>query len=146
MTSRSVFQNTTKRFRAVVVAVVEVVRALFRNSVGAGEAVFLPVEEMAEALTSDYYEDLFIGVAVDVDDQTVVLYRATGALLLVPVSWFKGGPKSPKPDLSRPAVIDGGQTICLGDFEAAADAILYEFDANYRKRARKNRIEKGKKG
>jgi hypothetical protein len=38
------------------------------------------------------------------------------------------------PDPSRLAFIDGGNTVRLGDYEAAADAILYEADPDYRSR------------
>jgi hypothetical protein len=40
------------------------------------------------------------------------------------------------------SVVDGGQTVRLGEFEAAADAILYAFDAEARRRAKQRSIEK----
>jgi len=38
------------------------------------------------------------------------------------------------------AVIDHGQTVCLGAFEASADAILYEFDDEYRRRVKRRAL------
>jgi len=38
------------------------------------------------------------------------------------------------PDLSRLAFNDCGNTVRLGDYEAAADAILYEADPDFRSR------------
>jgi DNA-binding Xre family transcriptional regulator len=39
-------------------------------------------------------------------------------------------------------VADSGQTIRLGDFEVAADAILYELDPEARRRAKERNIAK----
>lgn len=41
-------------------------------------------------------------------------------------------------------IIDSGQTIKLGDYEAAADAVLYEFDAEFRKQEKKRRVSADK--
>lgn len=40
-----------------------------------------------------------------------------------------------------PLVRDGGQTIRLGEYEAAVDALLYEVDPGYRKRAKRRELE-----
>ena len=45
-----------------------------------------------------------------------------------------------KRDFSKVRVTDFGRTIALGDYEAAADAILYESDSEYRKKV--NRLRK----
>ena len=49
------------------------------------------------------------------------------------------------PDHSKFGVENYGHTIRLGDYEAAADAILYEVDPEFRKRenAKRRREEKG---
>jgi hypothetical protein len=49
------------------------------------------------------------------------------------IQWFKLRPKTPRPDFTAFAVTDFGQTIQLGEYEAAADAILYEFDEEARR-------------
>jgi len=48
---------------------------------------------------------------------------------------------SPDPDFAKFAVTDYGQTVRLGDYEASADAILYEFDEDYRIRVKKRSLE-----
>ena len=45
------------------------------------------------------------------------------------------------PDPSRLSVEEYGQTIRMGEYEAAFNAILYERDARYRRRARKRMIQ-----
>jgi lambda repressor-like predicted transcriptional regulator len=39
---------------------------------------------------------------------------------------------------------DYGHTVCLGDYEAASDAILYEADADYRRKTRKKLLAEEK--
>lgn len=43
------------------------------------------------------------------------------------------------PDFTRLRLTDHGRTVALGDYEAAADAILYELDPDYRRRLKKQR-------
>ena len=43
------------------------------------------------------------------------------------------------PDFARLRLTDYGRTIALGDYEAAADAVLYELDTDYRRRLNKQR-------
>jgi len=60
--------------------------------------------------------------------------------LVVPLTWFRVRPDGPRPDLSDLAVTDFGQTIRLGEYEAATDAILYEFDDDSRWWAKKRQL------
>jgi DNA-binding Xre family transcriptional regulator len=53
---------------------------------------------------------------------------------LEPLTAFEKSGDGVRPDFARFAVADYGQTIRLGDYEAAADALLYEFDPQYRRR------------
>ncbi len=120
----------------------ELVHALFRFVVAVEDAgMLLPPEEMAEVFASPHRNDLFIGGAVDAADRVLVLYRGDLESLVVPLGWFarKGGPQA---DASDFAVTDFGQTVRLGPFEAAADAILYEFDVEARRRAKVREIER----
>ena len=68
------------------------------------------------------------------------LYRANLERLAVPPDWFRSGGKGSKLNLSAFKVTDFGQTVCFGDFEIATDAILYEFDAEARKRMREREL------
>jgi hypothetical protein len=50
----------------------------------------------------------------------------------VPFSFFAPSGDGTKPDFSKVRVTDIGHTVALGDYEASADAILYEADRAYR--------------
>jgi hypothetical protein len=54
--------------------------------------------------------------------------------LSVPLWTFRPSGTGATPDPSRLAFADCGNTVRLGDYEAAADAILYEADSDYRSR------------
>jgi hypothetical protein len=116
--------------------------AIFRFVVSTDEgARLLPSDELAEVLGSPRREDLFLGATVASDDAAVILYRGSLEPVVVPLVWFRARPGGPKADSSRLAIEDFGQTVRLGDYEAATDAVLYEFDHAYRRRAKKRRFE-----
>jgi hypothetical protein len=120
----------------------ELLGALFRVVVAPGGGTkVLPLDEIKEVLTADHPEDYFIGGVVDVEDRAVVLYRGNLERLVVPLAWFKHGRRSPKPAFDDFEVIDGGQTIRFGDYEAATDAILYDFDRASRQRMKQREID-----
>jgi len=115
--------------------------AIFRFVVSADEGIrLLPTDQLALVLGSPNREDLFVGGAVAPDDATVILYGGSLEPLLVPLAWFRVRRGGPRPDPSRLTIADFGQTIRLGDYEAATDAILYEFDDAYRRRTKKRQI------
>jgi hypothetical protein len=91
-------------------------------------------EELAEVLASENRHDLFIGGFVDPETETLVLYRGDFERLLVPLSIFKAFGNGPEPDPSALSILDCGQTVGLGDYQAASDAILYEVDPDHRRR------------
>jgi hypothetical protein len=101
----------------------------------------LPIEEIAEIFASPESEDSIIGGIVDKENDSVILYRGNLEPITLPLSWFKAGPNSPQPDPGDFEVIDFGQTIRLGEFEAGTDAILYEFDPLFRRRDKERRID-----
>ncbi len=119
----------------------ELLHALFRVVVAPEDGVrLLPQSELAEVMADDRADDLLIGGVVDADDKAVVLYRGNLERLVVPFAWFKVRPRGPRPDFKAFAVIDFGQTVQLGDYEASVDAILADFDADARKRMRSREI------
>jgi hypothetical protein len=119
------------------------VHAHFRFVVSAGDGVRLsPIAELIEVLGSDKRADLFIGGVVLAAQSALLLYRGNLEPITVPFNWFASRPGSPDPEVTQFAITDYGQTVRLGDYEAAADAILYEFDEDYRHRAKKRRLEK----
>ena len=97
----------------------------------------LPAEELVEVFASPRRDELFVGGVVNVQDEVVVLYRGSMEPLLVPTSWFAPAGDGTAPDFADFSIDDFGQTVRFGPYEAAADAILYEHDADYRRRARK---------
>jgi hypothetical protein len=101
----------------------------------------LPMGELAEVLSSANRADLLIGAAVAPTDAAVVLYRGNLEPLVAPLAWFRARPDGPAPDPHDLAVTDFGQTIRLGAYEAAVDVLLYEFDEDYRRRAKKRQVE-----
>jgi hypothetical protein len=121
----------------------ELLHALFRVVVAPEDGVhLLPLEELAEVVADERAEDLFIGGVVDKDDNAVVLYRGDLNRVVVPLTWFNAKSSASQPDFDDFAVTDCGQTVRFGDYEAAADAILYEFDGDARRRMRDREIEK----
>jgi hypothetical protein len=121
-----------------------VLAAWFRHVVFASGGVStLKTSEMLAVLRSSNRDELLIGGAYDRVENVVVLYRGNLEPLVIPASWFKAAaPKRPaRIDLKRLSIADHGQTVRLGTYEVSADAILYEFDENYRKLAKKRAID-----
>lgn len=102
---------------------------------------FLEPQELAEALLAENRRDLLIGCLVDRDSKTVILWRGDLEPLTVPFAAFPKSADGIKPNFASAAVVDYGQTLQFGEYEAAADAILYEFDADYRRRIKKERAK-----
>lgn len=115
--------------------------ALFRYVVTATDQFrLLELDELMEVLTSPGREDLIIGGAVDRERGAVLLYRGSVEPLIVPLAWFRNKSSEAVADPDQFEVTDFGQTVKLGAFEASADAILYEFDPEYRRRVRKRAL------
>lgn len=120
----------------------EYLETLFRTVICPGDDTrFLDRAELVEAICADNRTDLFIGGAVNVADEVVILYRGNLARLVVPFPWFNRPRIAESPDFSAFGVADHGQTVRFGGFEASTDAILYAFDAAYRKRAKRRQLE-----
>ncbi len=101
---------------------------------------YLSDEELVAVLISENRSDLFIAGRVDPLSKTVALWRGNRRLLIVPFSGFPTSGDGTKPDFSDFAVTDCGQTIRFGSYEAATDAILYEFAPDYRRTIKKQRL------
>ncbi|EMI51902.1 hypothetical protein RSSM_06666 [Rhodopirellula sallentina SM41] len=56
----------------------------------------------------------------------------------LPHSCLRPSGDGTKPDFSRFAIGDYGNTLLFGDYEATVESILYEFDGDFRRRYRKN--------
>ena len=102
----------------------------------------LPKDQLLEVVASRRRAELLIGVAVAFD--SVMVVRGDLESVMIPKAWFKTRRGGPTVDFSDLEVIDGGQTVRLGEFEAASDAILYEFDPAFRRRERRRRLDADK--
>jgi len=113
---------------------------LFKSVIAGAE--LLELNDLLEVVDSHKRRDLFIGGTVDPDDQALVLYRGDFTSLLVPFAWFEPRPVAGPPDWTKFEITDFGQTLRMGDYEAAADAILYDFDPVFRREAKRRLLEK----
>ena len=104
-------------------------------------AELLELHDLLDVVTSFNRSDLFIGGIVDPDDQMLVLYRGDFTSLLVPFAWFEPRPAVGSPDWTGFQVTDFGQTLRMGEYEVAADAVLYEFDSVFRQEAKRRLLE-----
>lgn len=95
----------------------------------------LPIEELLEVLHSPRRRCLVIGGKVMPGQTTAIrLYRGDLEPVMVPLAWFVSRPGGPQADPTRLSVTDYGQTVCLGEYEASAEAILLEFGGEKRAR------------
>ena len=116
--------------------------AYFRHVVVSSDALTLPdFAELTVVLSAPNRRDLFIGGVFDPQANAVLLYRGNLEPLVVPVTWFANRASRAVVDASDLRVIDHGQTIRLGRFEASSDAVLYEFDVEYRRAAKKRALK-----
>jgi hypothetical protein len=116
--------------------------ALFRHVVlGKAGLQLVDLEALPEILSAENRDELFIAGAVVPATESVLLYNGNVEPMVLPLAWFTSpeGVASVNPEDF--AIEDFGQTIRLGDFEASADAILYEFDREYRRKARRRAID-----
>lgn len=115
-------------------SVIPLIANRFKHYAFAGGGSFLPEEELAEVLAADNCADLFIGCLVDHETNSLTLWRGNLTSITIPFGAFPRSADGIKPDFKQAAIVDFGQTLQLGSYEAAADAILYEYDAEYRRK------------
>jgi DNA-binding Xre family transcriptional regulator len=100
---------------------------------------WLPKEELVEAITRDDASERFIGGSVDLKAKTLTLLRGNITAVVAPFSLFTKSGDGTAPDFTRIEFTDYGRTVALGDYEASADAILYELDPGFRRKLNKQR-------
>jgi DNA-binding Xre family transcriptional regulator len=120
---------------------IPVLSSLFRRIAFTVDGGFIPAVELAEVLDAENRADLFIGGFVNKETETVTFWRGNLESLTVPFSAFEKSGAATEPDFDAVAVIDCGQTVKLGDYEAAVDAILYEYDPEFRRSVSKQRLQ-----
>lgn len=100
----------------------------------------LAPDVLREVVSSAESGERFIAAAFDAASTAIVLYRGNLDRLVIPLAWFANMASGAVVDPAALAVIDYGQTVCLGSFEASADAILYEFDDEYRRAVKRRAL------
>ncbi len=118
--------------------------SLFKKAFVFPEAKCLSVEETLEVLSSENPSDLVIGGVINCDLKTLVLTRGDLRTLIVPLSTFRPSGDGIKPDFSDFLIVDCGQTIKFGNYEASVDSVLYEYDSDYRRRLKVERAKSEK--
>lgn len=98
--------------------------------------------ELIEVLQAPNRDDLVIGVIVDPEDDVLVLIRGNLDRLLVPGEMLCRGNGTETPDFDDVSLLDHGHTLRFGEFEASVDAILYELDPEYRRRAKRRLLQR----
>ena len=96
--------------------------------------------ELGAVLKSPDHRDRFVGGMVDKESEIVTLWRGDLTPLVVPLATFTPSANGIRPDWDRFTVTDYGHTLRFGTYEAAADAVLYECDPEFRRRLKKARI------
>ena len=113
---------------------------LFHQVFGLVEGLrWLPRSELVEAIARDDSADRFIGGSVDRKAKILTLLRGDITTLLAPFRLFSRSGDGTALDFARLRLTDYGRTIALGDYEASADAVLYELDPDYRRGLNKRR-------
>lgn len=92
---------------------------------------------LEEILREEYPEDYAIGVSYNSYHNIVTVHRIGKDKIEIKGGWFMRPGTSP--DFEDLHIIDHGQTIRLGNFEAAVDAILWDFDEEYKLRKRSDK-------
>ena len=111
----------------------------FKRFANAPNEAFLPPDELAEALQAENSADLLIGGSINPSNETITLWRGSLEPLTVPFSAFEQSGNKTEPDFHKFSVTDSGQTLRFGNYEAATEAVLYEYDSEYRRRISKTR-------
>lgn len=87
---------------------------------------------LMEVLAAPHHRELLMGVRVVRWARSLILVRANLERLVVPMSWFGRRQPSREPDFAAPRIVDHGQTLELGDYDVAMEAILYSHDPEVR--------------
>ncbi|MEX1039898.1 MAG: helix-turn-helix transcriptional regulator [Pirellulaceae bacterium] len=112
----------------------------FRRIAFATDGGFISADDLAEVLQAEHRANLFIGGVVNNSTRTITFWRGDLKSLTVPFSSFEKSGDGTKPNFGQFSIIDCGQTVQLGTYEAAVDAILYEHDPRYRREISKQRL------
>ncbi len=94
---------------------------------------WLPLPELLQVRALPDARRYIIGGLVDRHSRTLTVYRGDLSTVTVSLSVFRPTGTGVAPDPRAFEVIDGGQAVRLGKYEATADLIFYEGDPAYRR-------------
>lgn len=107
--------------------------SLFKKTFIFSEQTSLSISEILEVFSSKNPGHLAIGGSINLDLKLLVLTRGDLSTIAIPLSAFHKSGDGIEPDFKKFSVVDGGQTLKFGEYEASVDSVLYEFDAEYRR-------------
>lgn len=102
----------------------------------------LSKDELDEVLRVSNRQDRFIGGMVDEQSKTLTLWRGNLSPVVVPFEAFPPTGNGIRPKFDKFSVTDYGRTLKFGDYESSADAVLYEFAPDFRRRLKQTRFAK----
>jgi hypothetical protein len=106
-----------------------------------GPIKFLTQEEFAELTTVSDLSCYIVAAYYDYVGDYLMLFRGDGSFVQAPMSMFQDNRgKSLIPDPEQLELIDCGNTVKLGEYEASTRSILKELDPAYDKKCRDNEI------
>ena len=96
-------------------------------------------DELDAVMKSPQRRDRFIGGIADHEAKIVTLWRGNLEPLVVPFAAFPATANGIEPNWKKFAIADYGHTLRFGDYEAATDSILYDYDVEFRRSQNKLR-------
>src|SRR5712692_116288 len=102
---------------------------------------WLPVEQLIRILNSNEPRDRIVCGMVDKQADNLLVYRGDLQPVVAPLNSFRPS-AGLAPNFDEFEVIDWGNAVRFGEYEASADAIFYENDPEYRRRLRARRRDK----
>lgn len=102
----------------------------------------LPKNELDAVLRVADREDRFIGGIVDEHSKTLTLWRGNFHPVVVPFEAFPPTGNGVRPQFNKFSVTDYGRTLKFGEYESAADVVLFEYAPDFRRRLKQTRFAK----
>ncbi|MBC7466420.1 MAG: helix-turn-helix domain-containing protein [Bdellovibrio sp.] len=118
--------------------------SLFKKSFIFSDQASLSISEILEVLSSKKPDHLAVGGSIDIELGILVITRGDLSTLAVPINTFRTSGDGVSPDFSDFSIVDSGQTLKFGEYEASVDSVLYEFDQEYRKSIKAQRSKTDK--
>lgn len=88
----------------------------------------LTLEELMDVLSDVNRSKFAIYASSDLLSQVLTIWRGDATILSIPFSDFQSIPENSHPNFNKVSIIDHGQTIKLGDYEASMEAIIREYN------------------